>query len=94
MTRLNRCEVSEKVKEMIEKYLVENLPYYTLVKVERKSNHPNDHYLYMVVAQHNNDTYAVWTCFNSETNSMNYGHYGLETIEECEQILNDFYYNI
>lgn len=56
---------------------------YEPVGVRPTNADERDNYLYLVMAQYIGEneykkgTYAVWTCFNTETQSMNYGHYDM-----------------
>lgn len=56
---------------------------YEPVGVRPLNANKEDNYLYMVIAQYTGDneykknTYAVWTSFNTSTQSMNYGHYDM-----------------
>ena len=81
------------VMEDVKAYFNEPLPKYTVLNVRRKSYHPDDSYLYMVSAKKNDDTYAVWTCWNEETKSLNYGHYNLASEEDCRKLMDEFYYD-
>lgn len=90
----NNKPVSQEVKEHVKEYLVNHLPNYELVDVVRKSDHPEDDYLYMVSAKNNNGTYAVWTSWNETTGSLNFGHYGLEDLESCPKLFNEYFHRI
>lgn len=82
--------LSETIKH-IEGYLEKNLPAYTLLEVQRKSAYPEDAYLYMAAAEKNDGTYAVWTCWNESTGSLNYGHYGLKSFDACREVMQEKY---
>lgn len=82
-----------KVMEDVKTYFKEHLPKYTVLKVRRKSYHPADSYLYMVSAKKDDGTYAVWTCWNESTKSLNYGHYNLTSEEDCKKLMDEFYYS-
>ncbi len=73
----------------IETYFRENLPKYNVLEIRRKSSHPDDGYLFMVSAKKEDETYAVWTSWNERIQSLNHGHYGLKTLEECEKVLKE-----
>lgn len=92
-----RCKMNMKIElevmEQVTLYLKENLPKYTVLKVRKKSYHPDDSHLYMVSAKKDNGTYAVWTCWNQKLKSLNHGHYNLQNEEECEKVMDEFYYN-
>ena len=47
----------------------------------------------MVSAKKDDGTYAVWTGWNETTKSLNYGHYDLTSEEDCEKVMNEFYYS-
>ncbi len=74
------------VSRHIESYFKEHLVQYTVLEIRRKSSHPDDTHLWMVSAQKSDGTYAVWTSWNESTKSLNYGHYDLTSIEDCEKI--------
>lgn len=86
-------EIESAVMEQIKLYFKENLPRYTVLKVKKQSYHPDDSHIYMVSAQKDDGTYAVWTCWNDSTKSLNYGHYGLKSEEDCEKVMDAFYYS-
>lgn len=81
------------VRENVELYFKKYLPEYTVLEIRRKSYHPADSYLWMVSAKKEDGTYAVWTAWNESSQSLNYGHYNLKSIEECEKIFKEFYFN-
>lgn len=80
-----------KVRKNVEIYVKRHLPQYEVLETRRKSSHPDDHYLYMVSAKNTKDgTYAVWTAWNESTQSLNHGHYALDSIEDCEKIFAEY----
>lgn len=81
-----------KVREHVELYFQKHLPEYTVLEIRRKSCHPADDYLWMVSAKKEDGTYAVWTAWNESTQSLNYGHYCLKSIEDCETVFEEFYF--
>lgn len=75
----------------MESYFREHLPHYAVLTVSRKSLHPDDGYLYIVSAKNERDgTYAVWTSWNEKTRSLNYGHYGIRSLEACEKLKREY----
>ena len=57
---------------------------YNLVSVRQKLT---ETYIYRVMAQHKiTGEYAVWTCWNETTQSLNFGHYNLN-LEDAMDIL-------
>lgn len=85
--------IALEVLEEVDLYFRENLPQYTVLKIKKKSYHPDDSHLYMVAAEKQDGTYAVWTCWNSSTRSLNHGHYGLRSEADCERIMEEFYHS-
>lgn len=98
----NTTPVPQEVKENVKKYLEKhNLG--ELVEVMRASDHPEDDYLYHVIAKKTNESklfhngewnYSCWTCWNATTNSLNYGHYQLESEERARKICAEFFHRI
>ena len=95
------CEIrddvtKEKLQNVItelKNYFIEHLPQYEIMKVRRKSFHPDDTHLYMVAAEKKKEEFwAVWTGWNANTGSLNYGHYNLSSMEECDRIMDEFYH--
>lgn len=82
-----------KIRKHIELYFKEHLPQYTVLEIRRKSSHPDDTHLWMVSAKKSDSTFAVWTGWNELNQSLNHGHYDLQSIEECEKIFEEFYFN-
>ena len=80
------------IREQIMLYFKEHLPKYTLLNIRKKSYHPDDSHLYMISARKDDGTYAVWTCWNQKTESLNHGHYGLQSEEACKKVMDEFYY--
>ena len=57
---------------------------YDFVFVLRKSLHPDDWYLYVVVAKKKDEEeYAFWSCYNDYFQSLNHGHYGYKDFDKC-----------
>ncbi len=77
--------VAEHVADYFKKYL----PDFTVLGIERKSLHPDDAYLYMVVSKKDDGSYAFWDCWNESTQNLNYGHYGIESLNACVKLLNE-----
>ncbi len=80
------------VKKHVELYFKEKLPQYAVLEIRSKSYHPDDKYFYMVSARKKDGTYAVWTSWNEATQSLNDGHYGLLSTEDCEKVFEEFYF--
>lgn len=89
--------VSDKVIDNVKHYIQDNLPEYNtyMTEVYHKSNHDADNYLYMVLAKKNtlaDNDYAVWTCWNESTQSLNHGHYNI-TREQADAILKENFFD-
>lgn len=81
----------ETVKYNVEKYFKKHLPQYRVLEIRKKSVYPEDSYLFMVSAIREDGTYAVWTSWNETTQCLNYGHYALQSVEDCEKVFAEFY---
>lgn len=90
---MSKLYVSVEVMEDVKAYFKEHLPKYAVLKVRKQSYLPADSYLYMVSAIKDDGTYAVWTCWNESTKSLNSGHYDLASEDDCEKLMNEFYYS-
>ena len=52
--------------------------------VLRKSLHPDDKDLYVVLAQKKDkEEYAFWSCYNNTRQRLNHGHYGYTNFDKC-----------
>lgn len=54
--------------------------------VLRKSLHPDDKDLYVVIAAKKNSYalyYSFWSCYNDATITLNHGHYGYDDCDKC-----------
>ena len=90
-----RKYVAEDVVKNVKEYFIkENLSNYEIVDIVDRSEHPSDSYLFMIVARKRTMygiNYTVWTCWNESTKSLNYGHYDIVDIENCKNIVREFY---
>lgn len=82
------------VIENVKKYFMKYLPQYEVIEVIRKSNHPDDNYLYMVAAKRTDGYYAAWTSWNEITQSLNFGHYDLASLKDCYEVFEKYFHNI
>lgn len=80
------------VKEHVELYFKKYLPQYTVLEIRQKSYHPEDNYLYMVSAGKKDSTYAFWSSWNERLQTLDHGHYSLQSVEDCEKLFEEFYY--
>ena len=80
------------IRKHVELYFKEHLPKYTVLEIRQKSYHPADNYLWMVSAKEEDGSYAVWTAWNESSQSLNFGHYNLKSMEDCEKVFDEFYY--
>lgn len=81
-----------KVWKHVDLYLKEHLPKYTLLEIRKKSCYPNDDYLYMVSAKKEDGSYAFWSSWNDRLQTLDHGHYNLQSVEDCEKLFEEFYY--
>lgn len=93
---LNTAPVPENVKRNVLDYFdnEEHLACYTVKEVVRASEHPQDNFLYMVIAQHENGSYAVWTSWNETTHSLNFGHYGISSYKEAKTVCGEYFHKV
>lgn len=77
-------------KRNVTAYLAKHLSDYKLVKIIRKSIYPEDAHLYMVSAKRKDGKFAVWTSWNENTQSLNHGHYNLDSLETCNKIFEEY----
>jgi len=75
----------------INNYFEKNEMNYRVVKIFRKTNHKDDWYLYVVIAKNTvTGKYTVWTSWNETMQSLSYGHYGIQLIEDCLEIVDEY----
>ncbi|MCI8373749.1 MAG: hypothetical protein HFI75_15410 [Lachnospiraceae bacterium] len=86
-------KIGLEVMEQVMLYFKKNLPMYAILKIREKSCHPDDSHLYMISAKKDDGTYAVWTSWNQKLKSLNHGHYGLQSKEACDKVMDEFYYS-
>jgi hypothetical protein len=94
---VDMMEVKKVPKDVIDHvmdYFETELRNYEVVKVLNASEHPDDDYLYMVIAKKKQNTYdgeyACWTCWNDQIKTLNFGHYNID-YETALNICNEFY---
>lgn len=90
----NLRPITDDVIANIHKYFQEELQSYKVISVFRKSNHVDDDYLYMVIARMVNNQYACWSSWNQSREVLNHGHYCIDTMENCEAILENQFNDI
>ncbi len=60
---------------------------YTPINICPKSTHPLDEHMYIVIAKEKkSDTYAVWSCWNTTTQSLNHGHYRIPSYKKALEL--------
>ena len=80
-----------KVLRHVEVYFKKHLPNYAVLTVSRKNLHPDDNCLYIVSAKNEkNNTFAVWSCWNERSQSLNHGHYGIKSLKACEELVKEY----
>ena len=90
--KLEMLESDDKeVIDSINSYFRENEMTYEVVKLYKKSNCKNDCSLYVVVAElAKKKRYAVWTSWNDSRKCLNHGHYGITSIEDCMEVVDEY----
>lgn len=83
---------AQKIVLNVKKYFNEHLSQYEVVKIRRKSFHKDDSHLFMVAAKKSDGTFAVWTGWNEDLQTMNHGHYDLPDQEACDRVMDEFYH--
>lgn len=85
--------VSSNVKENVKKYLEKNLPNYELISVGHIPN--EDTFIYRVLAKKKVNKYpeymgdfAMWSCWNETTQTLNWGHYDLGEEKATDLFMN------
>lgn len=87
--------IPSSVYENIEQYFYDYLPGFKRMLILKASNHPDDHYLYHVIARNTrNNTYTVWTCWNDSTKCLNHGHYGIDNLSWAIGICDDMFHDV
>ena len=82
----------KQVRFNVEEYFKKHLPQYTVLEIKQKSEYPEDCYLFMVSAIKDDGTFSMWTSWNETVQSLNYGHYNLESYADCEMLFEEHYY--
>lgn len=68
-------EAISKIYKNVRSYFEKELKNYEVISVRQKIT---EDYLYRVMAKNKvTGKYAVWTCWNESTQSLNFGHYDL-----------------
>lgn len=86
-------EVFDKLQDTIKNS--QTLFDYEITHVYRKSNHIEDNYLYSAIGYNMvTGKYACWSSWNMSTESLNNGHYNLESEDEAIGILKEQFNDI
>ena len=78
-------EVVEHVTAYFEKYL----PKDTVLGIGRKSYHPDEAHLYMVLSKKENNSYGFCDCWDEKKKILTRGRYGIEFLDSFVRILNE-----
>lgn len=97
----NMAEIPASVVSNIKEYMEKYFDSFDVSNIFRKSNHLEDDYLYMVIGRtrpkdnHVTDIkYACWSCYNANTDSLNYGHYNMPNERTCRKLLEEQFNDI
>lgn len=80
--KLDVMQAPKRICTLAAEDLKKEIPSFRLLHVFRKSEYPADSYLYVVVGQKKDGTYASWV-YNVSTGSFNLGHYDFTSHIEC-----------
>lgn len=87
--------IGQDVFETLNSYLKSKMPEYRVLNIYRKSNHPEDNYLYSVVGYNvNNNTFCCWSSWNMSLATLNNGHYMLNSQSDAIAILQEQFNDI
>lgn len=78
-------EIVEHVVDYFKKYLPDD----TVLGVGRKSFHPDESHLYMVLSKKDNNSYGFCDCWDEKTKTLSRGHYGIEFLDSFVKLLNE-----
>lgn len=96
------CEIPSEVMDHVSQYLKEH-DLGELVEIRRASNHPDDSHLYHVIAKKENTSklfhdgeysYSCFTSWNENTQSLNFGHYNMERLEDARAVSDEFFHDM
>lgn len=92
MDLLKKEKVTQEVEENIRSYFREKLNQYEVVDIVQYSEHPDDDYLFMVVAKKkDSQSWSWWSCWNNTSLSLTYGHYDYSSQEDCYEEMKKIY---
>ena len=96
-----KSEIPKEVLTNVLNYFRKNLPGFSVMEIQRASEHPDDAYLYMIIAKRKENPfprimgdYSCWTSWNESTQSLNCGHYGLKTLQEAREICQENFHKV
>lgn len=83
--------IPENVINDVKKYFKDFMQNYSILHIYRRSNHPEDRYLYSITAKDTKGEYACWSSWNQSLNSLNHGHYNISSEQECIDLLKSMF---
>ena len=96
-----KSDVPKDVLVNVINYFSKNLPAFSVMEVRKASEHPDDSYLYMVIAKRKENPfsrimgdYSCWTSWNESMQSLNCGHYGLKTFQDAREICQENFHKV
>lgn len=69
-------------------YFKEYLPNYTVMGVGRKSFHPDEAHLYVVLSKKDDGSYGFCDCWDERKKTLNRGRYGIEFLDSFVKLFN------
>ena len=79
---------SLEVVEHVVSYFKKYLPNDTVLGVGRKSFHPDEAHLYVVLSKKENNSFGFCDCWDDERKILNRGRYGIEFLDSFMKLLN------
>lgn len=86
--------IPKDVIDAVNSYFADTFPNMRVRHIYRKSNQPDDQYLYMITAVKEDGTYSCWSSWNSFSGALNHGHYNLGSEETGIEILRNLFNDI
>lgn len=80
---------SLEVVEHIVAYFKKYFPDDTVLGVGKKSYHPDEAHLYVVLSKKDNNCYGFCDCWDERNRTLNRGRYGIEFLDSFVRLLNE-----
>ena len=80
---------SLEVVEHIADYFKKHLPNYTVMGVGRKSYHPDEAHLYVVLSKKDDGSYGFCDCWDDKNKTLSRGRYGIEFLDSFVKLFRE-----